>query len=88
MPDAHDGGDVEAVYGHGDVAQEVSSKHKQEDSDDEEPGARVVPERARTITFDPSMEKRQTDDETLYIPSPRERERGMYPQLSSILLPA
>lgn len=62
--------------GHG-----VNNRDGKEDSENEEHDTRVVPERARTITFDPSTEKHPTGDETLYIPGPRERERGMHPQL-------
>lgn len=36
----------------------------------------VVPEKARAITFDASAEHHPKDDAALYIPGPRERDRG------------
>ncbi|OAQ60915.1 cation transport protein domain-containing protein [Pochonia chlamydosporia 170] len=55
----------------------ISKKYARDDSDDEESVTKTLPERSRTITFDPPVGKNEQGDGTLYIPGPRERERGL-----------
>ncbi|KAJ4854607.1 cation transport protein domain-containing protein [Trichoderma breve] len=67
--------DAEANY-HDNTVDEGGRQYGE--ADDNNVPAAVVSQKLRTITFDPSADTHPKNNETLYIPGPRDRDRG-YP---------